>query len=425
MKIRICVIGLGYVGLPLALALSKHFEVIGFDIDKNKIELLKQGIDNAGEINTAEINKSTIIFSTDQNEISKSNFIIACVPTPINKAKQPDLSFIEDVSKLIGKHLKKNSIVVYESTVYPGVTEEICAPILENNSGLKCGVDFKIGYSPERINPGDKIHTIDKVIKIVSGMDEESLKTIDYVYSKITQTHKAQTIKIAEAAKIIENIQRDLNIALMNELSVIFEKMHIDLHDVLMAAGTKWNFHKYTPGLVGGHCIGIDPYYLTYKAEIIGYHPEVILASRRINDNMAKHIAELTVKALNKMGKTIQGSDILILGLTFKENVKDYRNSKTKDLIAELREYGVNVIAFDPHLNRTIIKEEDFDISNTPLEKVGKVDGIIMTIPHKEFIEMNLSDYEKFYKNGKLFVDVKGHYSKDEALKRGFKYIRL
>jgi UDP-N-acetyl-D-galactosamine dehydrogenase len=424
-NIRVCIVGMGYVGLPLAINLSKHFPVSGFDINQKKIDALKQGIDPMGEMTASELKNSKIIYTTDPKSITESNFVIVAIPTPITKAKTPDLTLVIKASETVGKYISKGSIVVYESTVYPGVTEDICIPIIEKNSGLKCVIDWKIGYSPERVNPGDKEHTIDRITKIVSGIDAESLEIIAKVYGSFTKIYRAENIKVAEAAKVIENIQRDLNIALMNELSLIFNKMNIDLKEVLNAAGTKWNFHKYTPGLVGGHCIGVDPYYLTHKAQELGYTPQIILAGRAINDSMGEHVAELTVKGLNKIGKPIKGSKVLILGLTFKENVRDHRNSKTKDIIEELRNYGVDIIAHDPYLTQEEIDEEEFGVKNISLSEVGKVDGIILTVPHKEFANMTFKDYDKFFNGEKLFVDVKGYYDKNEALKNKYNYIRL
>jgi len=425
MDTKVCVVGMGYVGLPLAVHLSRNFPVTGFDTNKRKIDILEKRVDPAGEISSEILRDVNITYTNNPQSIKDNNFIIVAVPTPITQAKTPDLGLIELASQSVGQNLSKGSIVVYESTVYPGVTEDVCVPIIEKHSKLKCGIDWKIGYSPERVNPGDKNHTIDKITKIVSGMDEESLERIAEVYGSFTNIHRAQSIKVAEAAKVIENIQRDINIGLMNELSLIFNRMDIDLREVLEAAGTKWNFHRYTPGLVGGHCIGVDPYYLTHRAQELGYNPHVILSGRYVNDSMAGHVAQLTVKGLNKMGKVIQGSRVLVLGLTFKENVKDSRNSKTKDLIHELKEYGVNVVAYDPHLTQEEIDHEGFGVKNTLLADVGSVDGIVLTVPHKEFADMQLADYDKFFKGEKLFVDIKGHYDKKEATRQGFNYIRL
>ncbi len=341
-KFKICVVGVGYVGLPLANEFSKAgYHVIGFDSSEKRAADLKLGIDSSKSIPMDDLKRSSIIFTADPRCITDCNFIIVAVPTPITDSKLPDLEALKSASKFVGEHMQRGSIVVFESTVYPGVTREICVPIIEKHSGLICGKDWKVGYSPERINPGDGTHTIDKVIKIVSGMDKDSLETIAGVYGTVCKAgvFRAKSIETAEAAKIIENIQRDLNIALMNELSIIFQKMGIDTKDVIEAACTKWNFHKYMPGLVGGHCIGVDPYYLTYRAQEIGYHPRVILAGRMLNDSMAKHVAEMTIKALSKASKS-QNPRILVLGITFKENVPDTRNSNVKDMIAELKSFG-------------------------------------------------------------------------------------
>jgi len=353
----ICVVGLGYVGLPLAVELSKHFNVIGFDVNQERIARLNNCSDDISEVDTALLKSESIIFTSDPQQIVKAQVIIACVPTPIDEQNKPDLSCLTSVSQTIGEHMSKGSIVVYESTVYPGVTEDICVPILEKYSGMKCKEGFKVGYSPERINPGDKEHTINRVTKIVSGIDGESLSAIDYVYSRVTTTHKAPSIKVAEGAKVIENIQRDLNIALMNELAMIFDKMNINVYDVLEAAGTKWNFHKYHPGLVGGHCIGVDPYYLTHKAEELGYTPEVILAGRKINDQMHQHYSSKIFQILESTAEINQGKKVLLLGLTFKPNVNDFRNSRVKHLIKELQQKGVDVFAYDPFLSKDIIEK--------------------------------------------------------------------
>jgi UDP-N-acetyl-D-glucosamine/UDP-N-acetyl-D-galactosamine dehydrogenase len=422
---KICIVGLGYVGLPLAVTLSKKLNVTGFDINSSKIASLKNSTDPMGELTCAELREAKIDYTTEEKAISRSNFIISAVPTPITRAKTPDLTPVIRASETIGRNISPGSIVVFESTVYPGVCEEVVVPIIEKISGLKCGKDWKIGYSPERINPGDKEHTIEKITKIVSGMDAETLEKVAFVYGQITTVYKAETIKVAEAAKVIENIQRDLNIALMNELSIIFDKLGVDTKHVLEAAGTKWNFHNYRPGLVGGHCIGVDPYYLTYKAQELGYQPQVILAGRAINDSMAKHVAEQTVKGLNKLGKTIKGSKVLVLGLTFKENVKDSRNSKVKDVIKELHEYGVEVMAHDPYLDQHEIDEEEFGVKNTDLAKAMDVDAFIVATPHKEFTKLSLEDYKKMFPKAKLLVDVKGIYDKKNAEKQGFSYLRL
>lgn len=380
----ICVAGLGYVGLPLAVELSRHFTVIGFDVSEKRITELNNNLDCSGETAQEVLENTTINYTSNPEMIRTCNFIIVCVPTPVDDHNKPDLTFVESASELVGKNLFSGSIVVYESTVYPGVTEEVCVPILEKYSGLKHKQGFKVGYSPERINPGDKEHSIGKITKIVSGSDEESLSIIDYVYSKVTTTHKAPTIRVAEAAKVIENIQRDLNIALMNELAIIFDKMNIDVYDVLKAAGTKWNFHHYVPGLVGGHCIGVDPYYLTYKAEEHGYHPEVILAGRRINDNMHKYYAEKIIKHLQKNG----GKSVLLLGLTFKPNVSDYRNSRVKYLIKELKDYNIKVQAYDPYLSSEVINKQ-FHVDYIDINKEeGAGDVVIIATQHQQLLDL-------------------------------------
>lgn len=422
---KICVVGLGYVGLPLAVIFGKKQKVMGFDISKRKIEELKQGIESMGEVDPSELKRADIDFTSDARAIKKCDFIIVAVPTPVDDHNVPDMKYVEGASKVVGQNLAKDSIVVFESTVYPGVTEEICIPIIEKESGLKCGKDWKIGYSPERVNPGDKEHTIEKIKKVVSGMDKESLDIIAEVYGLVITAgiHKASSIKVAEAAKVIENTQRDLNIALMNELSLIFRKMGISTKEVIDAAATKWNFHRYTPGMVGGHCIGVDPYYLTYKAEELGYKPRVILAGRAINDSMARNIAELLIKEMIKKGVMINKSKVLILGLTFKENCKDARNSKTKDLIKELREYGVEVVAYEPHLSQEEVDYEGFNIKNIPLVNVGKADAIIVTVPHEEFLLMKPEDYSSLLTSSKIIVDVKGFLNKSQFSK--FEIIQL
>lgn len=378
----ICIAGLGYVGLPLALHLAKHFSVIGFDVKDQRVQELQQKNDASGEISREEFS-GTIEFTTDQTKIKEAQFVIACVPTPVDEKNKPDLSPVEGVSRIIGKNLASGAIVVYESTVYPGVTEEICVSILEKESGLRCGRDFFVGYSPERINPGDKSHSIDKITKIVSGMDEKTLEVIDSVYGKITKTHRAPSIKVAEAAKVIENIQRDLNIALMNELAIIFDKMKINVYDVLAAAGTKWNFHQYQPGLVGGHCIGVDPYYLTHKAQQLGYEPEVILAGRKTNDGMHEFYARKIMEKLN--GRKA----VHILGLTFKPNVSDARNSRVKHLIEELKKQSIAVYAFDPYLAKEIVEKHfgavHFTLENLPREKESL---FVIATPHQEIMQM-------------------------------------
>ena len=418
---KICVVGLGYVGLPLAIALNKHYSVVGFDVNQTRINELQQGNDGSNEVSDNELQASSITFTTNPVEINTCNFIIVCVPTPIDKHKKPDLTYLESSSELIGKNLSSGSIVIYESTVYPGVTEEVCVPILEKYSGLKYHQDFKIGYSPERMNPGDKERSVDKIVKIVSGSDHEALDIVNQVYSKITRTHQASSIKVAEAAKVIENIQRDLNIALMNELAIIFDKMNIKTTDVLKAAGTKWNFHHYTPGLVGGHCIGVDPYYLTHKAMELGYHPEVILAGRRINDSMHKHVTDMIIRELNSAGKVLKNSKIIVMGLSFKENVKDYRNSKALDLINGLQSYGINVYGCDDLLGKEII-ENKFNtnyIGVENLKNIENVDGVVMLSPHEIFDPYILNNLN--IQTNAFFIDIKAKFNEHELYNYKYK----
>ncbi len=411
-KKKICVIGLGYVGLPLAAILSKKFSVIGFDIDKRRVEELKSGIDSTGEVENLE--NLNIEFTYEPSSIKDASLIIVTVPTPIDKHKIPDLTPVKLATRTVGKHMNPFSIVVYESTVYPGVTEEICVPILESESGLRYLEEFKVGYSPERVNPGDKKHTIDKIVKVVSGCDNYTLELLSKVYGSVIQAgiHKAPNIKTAEAAKVIENTQRDLNIALMNELSIIFHKMGIDTKDVLEAAGTKWNFLKFEPGLVGGHCIGVDPYYLTFKAQEIGYHPEVILAGRRINDLMGKYVAEQTIKLVIKENKKVLNSKIVILGFTFKENIKDIRNTKVIDIYKELKEFGAEPFVYDPHAEAEEVKKiYGIDLLNS-VEEEAPYDAVIVAVKHKEFLNLKPSFFEKISKGRPIIVDVKGIYDR-------------
>lgn len=393
-RATIAIVGLGYVGLPLAAAFGRYVPVIGFDISSKKIDELLNGYDATGELNREDLSTTQINYTSDPAELGKASFIIVTVPTPLNKDKTPDLSPLRDASKAIGQHLQQGSIIVYESTVFPGVTEDVCVPLLESASGLKCGRDFTVGYSPERINPGDKVHTVDKIIKVVSAQDVTTLDTVAAVYELIIAAgvHRAPSIKVAEAAKVIENTQRDLNIALMNELALIFDKMGISTRDVLEAAGTKWNFLKFTPGLVGGHCIGIDPYYLTYKAESIGYHPQVILAGRRINDGMGKYVAETTVKRLIQQDKTVRDSRVLILGLTFKEDVPDIRNTRVIDIIEELRSYGISPVVCDPLADRDHAKQE-YDLVLAELEGQPPFDAVIYAVPHAVFQTLTPRDF--------------------------------
>ena len=405
----VCVVGLGYVGFPLLKEFSKYYNVIGFDVNENKVKKLKY--DNAG-----------IMITSDKSKIKEGDFVIIAVPTPVKKSKEPDLSLVESASRIIGQNIKKNAIVILESTVYPGITEEVVGPIIENESGYILGEDFKIGYSPERVNPGDNEHTIDKITKIISGMDEESTERIAELYSSITTIFKAKDIKTAEAAKVIENIQRDLNIALINELSIIFNKLGLDTRDVLDAASTKWNFVRYNPGLVGGHCIPVDPYYLVYKAKEIGYNPQVILAGRSVNDYMSKHVAELTIKALNEAGKIINGSKILIMGLTFKENVEDTRESPIKETIKELKEYKCDLYGYDPLLTKEEI--ESFGILAVDAFNGIKVDCFIVTVMHDEFKEISTDQFKTASRDKQpILIDVRGYYRKTKE--SGFFYYTL
>jgi UDP-N-acetyl-D-galactosamine dehydrogenase len=427
MKRKIAVVGLGYVGLPVAVAFGKKDEVIGFDISERRINELINGRDSTGEVSAAELKNTNIHFTTVPAQLRKADFIIVAVPTPIDEAKKPDLTPVVEASKIVGQNLSKNTIVVYESTVYPGVTEEICMPILERESCLKSGIDFKVGYSPERINPGDKEHTFTKIKKVVSGQDADSLEIIASVYESVVEAgiHRASSIKVAEAAKVIENTQRDLNLALMNELSVLFSKMDIDTREVLDAASTKWNFLRFEPGLVGGHCIGVDPYYLTYKAEQIGYHPQVILAGRRINDSMGKHVAEQTVKNMIASGKTIKGSKVLILGLTFKEDISDIRNTRIIDIVSELKEYGVDVYVYDPHADHEDVRDDyGLDLLNAPSEQ-APYDGVIVAVKHRQFRELGVRGLKKLAGNPAVLADVKGIFEADEVKSYGMVYWRL
>jgi UDP-N-acetyl-D-galactosamine dehydrogenase len=423
----IAVVGLGYVGLSLSVELSKAFkDVIGLDISKKRVDELRQGCDITDEVSSEDLKDARIEYSADPQGIKRASFIIVAVPTPINPHNFPDLEPLRSASQLVGENLSKGSIVVYESTVYPGMTEEFCAPILERYSGLKRDKDFKIGYSPERVNPGDKEHSISKVIKVVAGQDEETTEAIAQVYGKVIKAgvFRTKDIRTAEAAKVIENIQRDLNIALMNELSIIFHKLGLDTREVFDAASTKWNFLRFEPGLVGGHCIGVDPYYLTFKAQELDYHPEVILAGRKINDSMGKYIAEQTVKQLIKAGKSVKGSKVLILGITFKENIKDIRNTRVIDIMKELNEYGVEVSVHDPYAIKDEVSRE-YKIKLLNGLDTLKVDGIIVAVKHREYIEMGLKGLRGIANNNCILMDVKGIYKKDEAEGYGFIYWRL
>ncbi len=422
----ICVVGLGYVGLPVAVEFGRQFSTIGFDLNQSRIEELKAGNDRNSELSAEDLKQPKLLFTHQVEEIRSANFYIVAVPTPIDDARQPDLRPILGASQTVGKVLKRGDIVVYESTVYPGVTEEECVPVLEKISGLKAGVDFKVGYSPERINPGDTEHTFTNIKKIVSGQDEESLGVIAQLYGSVVKAgvFKASSIKVAEAAKVIENTQRDLNIALMNELAIIFNQMGIDTHAVLQAAGTKWNFLKFIPGLVGGHCIGVDPYYLTHKAEKLNYHPEVILAGRRINDGMGKYIAQRTIKEMIGAGHNIAGSRVTVLGLTFKENCRDIRNTKVVDIVKELEDYGVKTQVVDAMAYPDEAKHE-YGIQLVPLNDVPPAEAVILAVAHTDFSELTVTQIKKLMKDNPVFIDVKGVFSKSVLESQGIRFWRL
>ena len=430
-KEKVAVVGLGYVGFPLAMEFGKIVKTIGFDLSERRINELKRGYDSTNEISPEEIKAAKHLrLTTDPKELRQARFIIVAVPTPITKNKQPDLYCVISASEIVGKNLAKGSIVVFESTVYPGVTEDVCLPIIEKYSGLKYPLEFKLGYSPERINPGDKEHTLSNIVKVVSGCDKETLDEVANIYGMVVRAgvYKAESIKVAEAAKVIENTQRDLNIALMNELAVIFHKMGIDTLSVLAAAGTKWNFIRMRPGLVGGHCIGVDPYYLTFKAEELGYHPQVILAGRKINDNMGKYIAEQTVKHLIEADKAVKGAKVLVAGITFKENVNDIRNSRVIDIINELKEYGIAVMVADPLANAEAV-EHEYGIKLIKYSKNIKSDAIIIAVNHDLFRqEFTLSRLESHMSAGKhrgVVVDVKGIFSPEIFKNSKLLYWRL
>lgn len=421
--------GLGYVGMPIAVAFAKKVRVIGFDFNAQKIALYKSGVDPTKEVGDEAIAKTTVEFTSDPAELKKAKFHIVAVPTPVNPDNTPDLSPVEGASRFVGQNLTPGSIVVYESTVYPGVTEEICVPILEKESGLKCGVDFKVGYSPERINPGDKKHRLENIVKIVSGMDEETLDTVAKVYELVVEAgvHRAQSIKVAEAAKVIENSQRDINIAFMNELSIIFNKMGIDTESVLRAAGTKWNFLNFRPGLVGGHCIGVDPYYLTYRAEQMGYHSRVILAGRQINDYMGKYVAECLVKLLIKCDVPVKRAKVAILGLTFKENCPDIRNTKVIDIINELKEYGVTPMVADAEADVGEVKKH-YGIGLCELNEIKEADAVVIAVAHNAYRELGMEDIAGlFRKDGapRVLMDLKAVLDRSEYEAAGFEYWRL
>lgn len=425
---KVSLVGLGYVGMPIAVAFAKKVDVIGFDVNKEKVDLYKNGIDPTREVGNDVIKQTTVEFTADPTRLKDAKFHIVSVPTPINNDKTPNLAPIKGASKTVGQNLAKGSIVVYESTVYPGVTEDVCIPILEEESGLKCGIDFKVGYSPERINPGDKVHRLETIVKVVSGMDEESLDIIAKVYELVVDAgvHKASSIKVAEAAKVIENSQRDINIAFMNELSMIFNELGIDTKEVLKAAGTKWNFLNFTPGLVGGHCIGVDPYYLTYKAEEVGYHSQIILSGRRINDDMGKYVVENTIKKLIKAGKNIRDAKVAILGFTFKENTPDTRNTRVIDIVDELSDYGIKPIIVDPVADKEEAKHE-YGLIFNELSDVEGMDAVIIAVPHNEFGSFDEEKVDSFFAENecKVLIDIKGVLERRSFEKLGYSYWRL
>lgn len=425
---KLSLVGLGYVGMPIAVAFARKLQVVGFDLNEEKIRLYQSGADPTNEVGDEVIRSTTVEFTADERKLREAKFHIVAVPTPVNDDHTPDLTPVEGASRILGRNLTRGSIVVFESTVYPGVTEEICVPILEKESGLVCGVDFKIGYSPERINPGDKVHRLETITKIVSGMDEQALEEIAKVYELVVEAgvYRAESIKVAEAAKVIENSQRDINIAFMNELSIIFNRMGIDTKSVLEAAGTKWNFLPFAPGLVGGHCIGVDPYYLTYRAEQMGYHSQVILAGRRINDDMGKYVAENVVKSLIRANVAVQDARVAILGFTFKENCPDTRNTKVMDIVKELREYGVEPVIVD----ETADSEEASRLYGVSLQgqaAVKDMDAVVVAVAHEAFTKLDRQTVDGFFRRGnekKVLLDLKGILERKE-FGEGYIYWRL
>ncbi len=428
-KEKLSLVGLGYVGMPIAVAFARKIKVVGFDLNAAKIDLYKSGVDPTNEVGDDVIKNTTVEFTADPSKLREAKFHIVAVPTPVNDDHTPDLTPVEGASRILGQNLTKGSIVVFESTVYPGVTEDICVPILEKESGLKCGVDFKIGYSPERINPGDKVHRLETITKIVSGMDEETLNEVAHIYELVVEAgvYRAESIKVAEAAKVIENSQRDINIAFMNELSIIFNKMGIDTKSVLSAAGTKWNFLKFQPGLVGGHCIGVDPYYLTYKAELLGYHSQIILSGRRINDDMGKYVAENLVKNLIKADIPVKSAKVAILGFTFKENCPDTRNTKVIDIYKELQEYGITPMVVDPAADAAEAKRL-YGITFNTMEDIKDMDAVIVAVSHKQFLTLDKEKISSLYSKAhakKVLVDIKGIFDRKEYSTEDYIYWRL
>lgn len=429
-NLRIAVIGLGYVGMPLAVEFAKKFNVIGYDLNKQKINKYIKGIDPTKEVGDDVVKESNVEFTNDENKLKDANFFIVAVPTPINGDKTPDLSPVIEASKIVGRNMKKNSVVVYESTVYPGVTENICVPILEKNSGMSLKKDFKIGYSPERINPGDKKNRLYNIKKIVSGCDDEALELISEVYSQIINAgvYNAESIKVAEAAKVIENSQRDINIAFMNEIAMVLDKMNISTSDVIKAMNTKWNALGFYPGLVGGHCIGVDPYYLVYEAEMMGYHSQIISASRKINDGMGEYIADAIIKQLILAYKNVRNSKVVILGITFKENCPDIRNSKVIDIIKHLKEYGIITIISDPWADEAEVMD-NYGVKLHCIEEISDSDCVVVAVAHDEFRKMTCDDFDKLFSenvsNKKIIIDVKSILNKKEFIQNGYAYWAL
>lgn len=427
-KNAVAVVGLGYVGLPLAVALGRHFRVLGVDVSERRIAELRQNIDRTGEVDYSTVGDVDVTYTSNPADLAEARVILVAVPTPIDEYRSPDLRPVVGASRSVGRHLQPGSVVVYESTVYPGVTEEVCVPLLEEESGLKCGRDFWVGYSPERINPGDREHRLETIVKVVAGQDEASGDLLQKVYGSVVKagTFRARNIRTAEAAKVIENTQRDLNIALMNELSMIFDRMGIDTLDVLEAAGTKWNFLKFRPGLVGGHCIGVDPYYLTFKAEAEGFHPQVILGGRRINDGMGKFIAESTVKRLISSGARIKGARVGVLGVTFKENVPDLRNTRVVDVVHELQDYGVATLVHDAMADPEEAQRE-LGIELCGLDAFRNLDALILAVSHDEYRDIELAEIKTWFADQELalIIDVKGFFDRAALDHAGIAYWRL
>lgn len=428
---KISLVGLGYVGMPIAVAFAKKVDVIGFDLNEKKINLYKSGIDPTNEVGSEVIKNTTVQFTADERDLKKAKFHIVAVPTPVNLDHTPDLTPVEGASHILGRNLSRGSIVVYESTVYPGVTEDVCIPILEKESGLKCGVDFKVGYSPERINPGDRVHRLENIHKIVSGMDQESLEEIKNVYDLVIEvgTYPVSSIKTAEAIKVVENSQRDINIAFMNELAMVFDRMGIDTNEVVDGMNTKWNALGFRPGLVGGHCIGVDPYYFTYEAEKLGYHSQIILSGRKVNDGMGAFVADAIIKQLILTGKAPKNAKVVILGLTFKENCPDIRNSKVEDIINRLKEYDIKPLVVDLWANEEEAKKE-YNVSLTKLKEVKDADCIVLAVAHNEFKELSWQQIDEMYnknlaKNERVLIDIKGLRNIQEANEQGYRYWRL